>query len=513
MATAQFQNAKEYIKKKIAEVDALIDTRDSTGVGDILIKPLVAILQPVVDELTRIGNNQSLINGLTMSEEDLDALIANIFLTRSAGQNARGSVRIFFSAPVAITVPAASEFVDGTGLRFFSNVDVTITANQMSLNKDGDFFYVDIAVTAELPGAAGNVAAGSIVDFVSGPSTIIKVDNPAPFEGGADRETNAALIDRAKEAITVRDLVSKPAIKTVLLEKFSFIRDLRVIGYGDQEMERDFLIGTNMTLGLFPPIDVLDSTTGLHIGGKVDTYIRTVSLTTEVLRIDNVKQEMILRPQDAYDPVVTPVNTMYVPLIKRPLIDVVSLQQIDVVTGDPIGLPLIKGLDWTYLVDNKTLRFSTKERNHIHLINGLVIGGSLLLTYKHSPDVITVQAYMDDEANRVATADLLTKFTNPAFVDFSMTYQLDPASSTTPAQIEALVLAFIDNLKVGATLEVSDIVNLLYQNGAEFVQLPFTVTVTIFNPDGTETVTSSQNKITIPKAAGYLPRNIVLTAI
>lgn len=511
----QFQNAKEYIKAKIAEVDPQIDTRDSTGIGDLLIKPLTAILQPIIDEVKRISDNQSLIGGEALTETDLDALIANIFLTRIQGAKARGSVRVFFTESVTVTIPEASEFVDAVGTRFFSVAEVTITANQMSLNRDGDFFFVETLVEAEDVGVAGNIGEESIVDFVGGPTTVLKVDNPAPFTGGADQEGNVALVDRAAEAITVRDLVSKPAIKTVLRDNpdFAFIKDIRVIGFEDPEMERDFLVGDNMVLGLFPPVDVLGSTTGIHIGGRVDIYIRTVTLVNETVLIEDLKNTVFLRPKDKFDPTVDPPTVQFIPLTKRPIIEIASLQEVDPVTGDPIGVPLIEGLDFDIVVDNPTLRFSTRDRLKLVINNGLLIGSNILVTYTHSPDIVDVQNFVEDDANRVVTADLLTKFSQPAFVDFTVKITLDSETEETAASIDALITTFINALPVGARLEASDIVDLIYDNGGEFVDLPFDITVTVLNNDGTKTVTVDNNFIQIPTTAGFLARNIVVTEV
>ena len=508
-----FQNVKDYLKQKIKEVDALIDTRDNNGLGDLLIKPVTAILQPVADEIIRIANNQSLLNAASMNETELDELMANIFVTRKAGSKSRGEVRIFFVDPIAITIPTASEFLTSEGLRFFSLADVTITANQMSLNKDGDFYYVDVLLEAETVGSAGNIAPGAIIDFPGGPSNLARVENLATFTGGTDRETNTDLVERGKEAITVRDLVSKPAIKTVLLQEFDFIRDIRVIGYGDPEMERDFLIGDNLELGLFPPIDLLDSTLGLHIGGKVDIYIRSVTLTEETVRIDGLKQFVILRPKDGFDPVVDPVNLQYVNLLKRPLIDIVSIQPIDVVTGDPIGPPLIPTLDFAFIVDNKTVRFSIRERNRLQIFNGLFLNGSVLLTYRHSPDVVTVQDFVDSEDHRVVTADIVVKFTNPAFVDVGLVVTIGETAGVTAADLLGKLVTYINGLKVGERLEVSDLVDLMYDNGATFVQLPITLTVEVVNNDGTTTTTVSQNYVDIPATAAHLPRIITVTEV
>lgn len=507
------QNVKEYLKKKIAEIDALIDTRDNSGVGDILIKPQNAILQPFADELVRVDTNQSLLNGETMTETDLDALIANIFLTRRPGSKARGQVRIYFSDPTSVSVPLGSEFTSADGQSFFSLADVTITANQMSVNKDGDFYYVDILVQAETVGEAGNIAVGSIVDFVGGPSTILKVDNLSIFSGGTDREENAALTARAKSAITVRDLVSKPAIQTVLLENFDSLRDLRVVGYGDPEMERDFLIGNNLTLGLFPPVDLLGSTVGVHIGGKVDIYIRVVTLSEESIRIDDMKEITILRPKDGYDSTVDPANVKYLSTVKRPIVDFLELQEVDPVTGDAIGSPLTEGTQYTIAVDNKTVRFSPRERLRITLLDLSFVGSSFTLGYRHSPETVTIQQFVDSDEHRVVTADLLTKFTNPAFVDLSIAYTLGPAATITNDEMAAKIAAFLNDLEVGARLEASDLVDLMYDNGATFVELPFTISVEVSNSDGTTDELSDENFVEAPSTAAYLPRDIVLTQV
>jgi len=424
-------------------------------------------------------------------------------------------VRVYFSEPTNVTIPSGSEFVSADGQSFFALADVTITSNQMTVNKDGDFFYVDVLVEAENVGSAGNVAEGSIVDFVGGPDTLLKVDNLGVFTGGADRESNADLVERAKTAITVRDLVSKPAITTVLLENHAFLRNLKVVGYGDPEMERDFLIGTAMTLGLFPPIDVLGSTVGIHIGGKVDIYLRLVTLSLETIQIDSIKEITILRPKDAYDAAVDPANLGYLSLFLRPMVDLLEVQVVDPVTGDPIGNPLTEDVDYSFIVDNPTVRFSPRERTRLVLINSAIslVGSSVRLTYHHSPETVTIQKFLEDESRRVVTADLLAKFTNPAFVDVSIQYTPGPDATLDNAGFQAAVETFLNDLDVGERLEVSDLVALLYENGAVYVKTPITLTVTVVQNDGTLSVLTSQDAVQAPSTSAYLPRDVILTQV
>ena len=90
---------------------------------------------------------------------------------------------------------------------------------------------------------------------------------------------------------------------------------------------------------------------------------------------------------------------------------------------------------------------------------------------------------------------------------------MDSESGQTAESIKALIITFINDLAVGARLEASDIVDLIYSNGGTFVDLPFDMTVTLLNTDGTKTVTVDNNFIQILTTAGYLARNITVVEV
>ena len=59
---------------------------------------------------------------------------------------------------------------------------------------------VDAPIRALVPGAAGNVSAGTIVSMAVAPMGISACSNPLPCAGGADGEGDAALRERVLES-------------------------------------------------------------------------------------------------------------------------------------------------------------------------------------------------------------------------------------------------------------------------------------------------------------------------
>lgn len=273
-------NAVEFIKQRLAEYDPLIDTRPSTALYDLFLKPMTYMIQPLLDDSTQLAQSQSIANIELMTEEEADLLVSNYFITRRVGAKASGYVRVYFSSPVTILIPQTSVFVSSAGLRFISTDDISYDKETMALNSDGGYYYASIPVEAEDYGTQYSVPAGDIVSTESEIPNSVKVSNIGAFVGGEDHEDNATLKARAEEAITTRNLLSKRSINTLLLEEFPYIKDLLVVGFYDKEMMRD-IISTE-----------IDSTKfDLHIGGAVDIYAHTaryVDETADSAAISNI---------------------------------------------------------------------------------------------------------------------------------------------------------------------------------------------------------------------------------
>ena len=198
MAVETITNAEEFLIQTASEINPGGDYRKGTAVFDLLIEPMAAILQPILDDIGDIALRQSLANlDTTLDDDDVDDLVANVFVTRRGGDKTQGTVRMFFDSAISFVVPSGTIFQSATGLNFISDTDQTITQAGMSLNFTGDFFFFDVLVTAESEGDEFNILANQIVNVLLTDEAIALVDNLSPFTAGVDRETNTELFNRA----------------------------------------------------------------------------------------------------------------------------------------------------------------------------------------------------------------------------------------------------------------------------------------------------------------------------
>ncbi len=115
--------------------------------------------------------------------------------SRLPAQSASGGV--VFQAVVAPTatlvIPTGTKVIASDGQQFVSTADATIPA--------GSLVSGLTTVSAVVPGVAGNIAAGAINQLAYSISGVDAVQNPAPFSGGTDIETDDARLARFQRFI------------------------------------------------------------------------------------------------------------------------------------------------------------------------------------------------------------------------------------------------------------------------------------------------------------------------
>lgn len=263
----------EFIRNRLLESDPQFDTRRGTAFFDLFIQPQQLMLNPLITAMETSLTSQSVRRMRNLSEPDafdeslVDDAVANVYVTRNEGAFARAVVRVLYSQPFDKEFPdTGAEFLTGSGLSFFNEGAVAITAEEMALNTEGDLFYVDIPVRAQTEGADYNVPAGDISVFVNDPEAVT-VRNDVEASGGFARETNTEVLDRAPKSIGVRDLETVKGINGILNEKFPGVfKEITPIGMGDQEMMRDIVYNA-------------------HVGGNTDIYLKTPSIVKKTFDI------------------------------------------------------------------------------------------------------------------------------------------------------------------------------------------------------------------------------------
>jgi hypothetical protein len=256
----------EFIKEKMGEVDL---TR-GTSLRDLLVTGMSLVAAYFRSEADNVKALQSIrtAEGLADSvdrDEAVDNLLSNLFISRKSGRESRGVISITFTQPTSITISPEDKFSKG-GLAYKSDSTsvLTYTSDDMTAvydaNGDVSYYMVSFNAISEGTGVEYDAEPGLFSGTTLNNPFISQVENFYRFIGGRSTETTDELLERAPSALTVRDLVTDRAIKTVLLDTFASLDKVTVIGYGDAEMHRD-------------RVTTLGTPLNFHLGGHIDIYV------------------------------------------------------------------------------------------------------------------------------------------------------------------------------------------------------------------------------------------------
>lgn len=232
-----FLNARltqAYPDMAISEGDALTD---------LIVKANTLLWDPIVREVARIKRGQSARDPASLTEEEAEALGANLFADRAQGDFARGTVRIYFAQAQNVSVSPVNFVTSRSGLHFFPTETQSIRVEEMLLNVDENgLFYFDLTVIAEQPGASYNLGPNELVS-IANLDAAVQVKNLRKFDGGDEAQTSAEFIDQVRQSLTERSLVTLRGIVAKLTTAFPEITRLNVVGFNDPEMQRDVIQG------------------------------------------------------------------------------------------------------------------------------------------------------------------------------------------------------------------------------------------------------------------------------
>jgi hypothetical protein len=236
---------QSFIVDRISQEYPDVYAQDPSAISDVLVKPLILLLDPFKREIENIRINQSLEDPTLLSDDDADALVANVFETRTPANLATGVATVYFPNPTNVQVEITAKAFTADGLNYFPTTPISFTAEEMVFNQEGGLFFINIPVQAEASGSQYNIDPGTLVG-ITGIFGQVKVTNKAKFQNGTTSVDTPTLVADAQQALTERTLVSRRGATAQLLNLFQGdIRAVQVIGAGDPEMQRDILIATS----------------------------------------------------------------------------------------------------------------------------------------------------------------------------------------------------------------------------------------------------------------------------
>lgn len=204
------------------------------------VRPAAALMQPFRDRSNLVKRNQSLANYNVMSTEEMDRRAANFLVDRLSGTRAYGVQRVFFDTLRSVYIDTTAVFSDDADRRWNPVAATSLTATDLASNYVSETaeYYVDVSVVAEADGEEYRAAAGQVNRFanIAGATRTI---NPNDYFRGDNQESNTELYARIQQSITNKDLTKEDAIASVIEENFNSVRAVKVVGFGDSDMERD----------------------------------------------------------------------------------------------------------------------------------------------------------------------------------------------------------------------------------------------------------------------------------
>lgn len=176
-----------------------------------------------------------------------------------------------------------------------------------------------------------------------------------------------------------------------------------------------------------------------------------------------------------------------------PVLEVTAVQKLDPLKLQPTGLLYRDrggcgaggfgagaygsgtGADWRLRVSDPTRRFSAADESYLEFQQRLV-GQSARVVYRYDPNIAPLQAFCDDSQNQTEAASLLVRHYVDVLVEYAkpIAYTIAASSQATALSEDAMaakIVGFINSLGEGQNLEASDLIDLLYNNGAEEVDI------------------------------------------
>lgn len=175
----------ESLKAEMLEVlSGTVETREGSYAN--------TLLSPAAYQLYKIYQLLPLIELMAFPDETageyIDRRAGDFGITRTAGTEAAVALRFTAAATASPQVPAGTAVCTEEGLRFLTTEAAVFSGG-----------VADVSARAEKPGRAYNVEANTITVMQVNVAGVSAVTNPQAAAGGADEETDAALLQRYHE--------------------------------------------------------------------------------------------------------------------------------------------------------------------------------------------------------------------------------------------------------------------------------------------------------------------------
>lgn len=426
------------IIEKIWSSNKLIDTKEGSVTRDVFIDPVAQELSEIYSSLDDLEKAQH-IN--TSTGTDLDSIGDNFSLTRNAAEKASGYITFYREAIFTSDIVIPSGTVVATEGKYGQNpITFVTTEEEVMLSTSASTYYnyshsryeTIIPIQAEIAGASGNIALNGITQMHSSVVDIDGVTNAIAITGGKDQESDSDFRERILLAITGATMGTVDGYNSLLYGQ-DIVTDTQTIASGDDLMTRDN-----------------------GDGGSVDIYVRHTGTTephNQVFNFNSTSPNLVIF---SVQPVVS----------------------ISLVVAASFGA-LTEGLHYRFVRDTSGIGYSNSAEDSIQMLanDDLADGEEITVTYNWNKTIYILQRLIEQEDNKIVTADVLIKQGIEKKVDITCEIRIFSGYlfATVSSKVQTVISTYITSLKLGDDLRQGDIIHAIYSvEGVDDVIVPLT---------------------------------------
>ena len=448
--------SESFSKQYLSSIFPDLDLRDNVALSDLVIRPTSVLLAMIEKGLTAYFNSNSLV-GVTddTPEADVDRLMSNLFLSRLVGSNSVIRARLYFLRGDRDVFVSDNNTFSADNSNFFKPVvDTFIPSNSLVYDGTKDEYYYDLDLISVQQTDESNLEDGDLIYHSQVDPYFIQATVLYLSTRAVPAETNLEFISRSYSAISTRNLINTPSIVSAVLNLFNYIKKIQPVGMGEPEMRRDLV-------SIVDPYESVNR--DIHIGGKVDVYVNA-ELSTEVKQYQTNTSGAIYIDSSEGTPV-TIVRATSGQLSENNLEDDIPVSTNPTYTFgsyvnevfQPLGLYNDFGMSANQVIK---VQFT-----------GVTVPSTASFSMLMLKGLYSLQAYLDDTVSRVVCANYLARSLNVYYLTINIKRTegrlLDDESVSLCTE---LLKSYIDSLKAGEDLVVSNLISLLVNN-TEIVDL------------------------------------------
>lgn len=482
-------DTQQRLEAIIKETYPLVDIGPGSVFSELVTKLAATAQNPIKNDVDTLNSSNAVVEALESIEDTynpiIDGVASNYNTYRNQGIKSAGTLKVTMAQNRTYFIADNLRFSQpALGLEYVTTAEYTVKADatgasELPLYSEGEFYYFLLPVEATEVGAVYQVSAQTIfiLSNTSDLANFVEAKAYGNFTTGLPLETDKQLIARFQSSLTNKSLLAEKSIRARLFDLYPSFQDISVVGANAPEMTR-----------------CKHNVFGISTLGTTDIYVRTtLGAETKVIKKTATKVEgswtFSLNYEDAAG-----------------FYRIISI----IPSGSNLGGSLAftatygystTGISPSNLVNNLTearfTKYQTCEVTFDHAAAGTTLDLDILVAQQ--PSIGEIQDLFNSNDERIACADYLVKAAIPCYVSIDLTVYKRTSLSTIPVELlKQDIFNYVNTLKFGMTLKVSEIVNLCHKYDISRVALPLTITGEIFGLDSSVTFISNKDALEIP---------------